>query len=79
MKSPTLMAAPLGILRLTGNSALAQGTDTAKVRKKHTEDDEDERFYDEDERFYKDHDREVVRGWYNNHPGFSGKKALRER
>jgi len=72
MKSPTLMAAPLGILRLTGNSALAQGTDTAKVRKKHTED-------DEDERFYKDHDREVVRGWINNHPGFSGKKALRDR
>jgi Ni/Co efflux regulator RcnB len=62
------------ILLSSGSIALAQGKGHAKGHNKHGED-------DQDAQFYKDHDREVLRGWYDEHrdqlpPGLARKDRL---
>ncbi len=78
MKSKKWMfACALGILLLTGNFALAQGHGNGhgKGHGKHGDDD------DQGEQFYRDQDREVMRGWYDDHqnnlpPGLAKRDRL---
>jgi Ni/Co efflux regulator RcnB len=72
-----MVASAVGIFMLTTNFALvqAQGNGHSKGHEKHGEDD------DQDERYYKDHDRETMRGWYDEHannlpPGLAKKDRL---
>ena len=58
-----IIACALGIFMVTGSSALAQGHGHGKGKEKHGDDD------DQSDRFYKDHDREVLRGWYEDNQG----------
>lgn len=63
MKSTKWMfASALGILTLTGSFTFAQGHGHGKGHEKHGDD-------DQGEHFYKDHDREAMRGWYDDHQG----------
>ena len=72
-----MLACALGMLMLIGNFALAQGHGNGhgKGHGKHGDDD------DQGEQFYKDHDREVMRGWYDDHqsnlpPGLAKRDRL---
>jgi hypothetical protein len=67
----------VGIFMLTSNFALAQGHGNGhgKGHEKHGDDD------DQDERYYKGHDRETMRGWYDEHennlpPGLAKRDRL---
>jgi hypothetical protein len=56
-----MIACSAGIIMLTSNFALAQGhgneNGNGKGHGKHADDDQGE--------YYKDHDREAIRGWYD--------------
>src|SRR5258708_40314624 len=58
-----MLACALGMLMLIGNFALAQGHGNGhgKGHGKHGDDG------DQGEQLYKDHDREVMRGWDDDH------------
>ena len=67
----------VGILTLTSNFALAQGHGNGhgKGHEKHGDG------ADQDERYYKDHDRDTMRGWYDEHksnlpPGLAKRDQL---
>ena len=67
-------AITLTVLLSSGSIALAQGKGHGKGHDKHGED-------DQDTQFYKDHDRDVLRGWYDEHrdqlpPGLAKKDRL---
>ena len=51
----------IGFLMLTSNFALAQGNGHGKGHNKHSGDDAQD--------YYRDHDRETMRGWYDQHEG----------
>ena len=76
MKSQRWMVAcALAVFMVTGSSAAAQGHGHGKGKEKHRDDD------DQSEHFYGDHDREIMRGWYDNHesslpPGLAKKDHL---
>ncbi len=62
------------ILLSSGGIAFAQGKGHGKSHDKHGDD-------DQDAQVYKDHDREVLRGWYDDHrdqlpPGLARKDRL---
>jgi hypothetical protein len=62
------------ILLSSGGIAFAQGKGHGKGHDKHGDE-------DQDAQFYKDHDREVLRGWYDDHrdqlpPGLARKDRL---
>jgi hypothetical protein len=64
----------VGIFLLTSNFALAQGHGNGKGHDKHGDD-------DQGESHYKDHDRETMRGWYDEHqndlpPGLAKRDQL---
>src|SRR5260370_28752236 len=72
-----MLACALGMLMVIGNFALVQGHGNGhgKGHGKHGDDD------DQGEQFYKDHDREVMRGWYDDHqsnlpPGLAKRDRL---
>jgi hypothetical protein len=72
-----MVAFAVGIFMLTCNFALAQGHGNGhgKGHEKHGDDD------DQDERYYKGHDRETLRGWYDEHennlpPGLAKRDRL---
>ena len=56
-----MIACVVGFVMLTSNFALAQGNGHGKGHGKHSGDDAQD--------YYKDHDRENVRGWYDEHEG----------
>jgi hypothetical protein len=58
-----MVACAAGLLMLAANFALAQGHGNGhgKGHEKHGDDDE--------QGFYGDHDRETMRGWYDDHEG----------
>jgi hypothetical protein len=78
MKSAKWMfGSVLGFCLLTSGVALAQdhGKGHGKGHDKHGDDD------DQSERYYKDHDREAIRGWYDEHhdhlpPGLAKRDQL---
>jgi Ni/Co efflux regulator RcnB len=72
-----IVALAVGVCMLTGNGAMAQGNGNGhgKGHEKHDEDD------DRDEHYYNDHDRESMRGWYEDHqnnlpPGLAKRDQL---
>jgi hypothetical protein len=69
-----IAAITLTILLCSGTIALAQGKGHGKGHDKYGED-------DQNAQFYKDHDRDVLRGWYDEHrdqlpPGLAKKDRL---
>ena len=72
-----MVAFAVGIFTLTSNFALAQGHGNGhgKGHEKHEDGD------DQNERYYKDHDRDTIRGWYDEHksnlpPGLAKRDQL---
>jgi hypothetical protein len=55
------IATALAVLLSSGSSAFAQGRGHGKGHNKHDDDEQHD--------YYKDHDREEMRGWYNEHQG----------
>jgi hypothetical protein len=78
MRSTKLVVAiAVGILMITSNFVLAQGHGNGhgKGHEKHGDDD------DQDRRYYGDHDRDAMRGWYDEHqnnlpPGLAKRDQL---